>query len=106
MILNHFALKSNLPILSRNVSKPISSPELPGTYLNLCIGLFSYSAHDIAAARQHRSVSASDVMKALELIQFGDMVDGIQEELKGTLYILWRCFGLVLELTSSRPLSL
>lgn len=40
------------------------------------------SAHDIATSRQHRSVSASDVIRALEIIQFGDMVPGLQEELE------------------------
>ena len=44
------------------------------------------SAHDIASSRQHKSVSASDVLKALEQIQFGDMVDGLTHELNGTRF--------------------
>ncbi|TDL16800.1 histone-fold-containing protein [Rickenella mellea] len=46
------------------------------------INYLAATAHDMASSRQHKSVSASDVLKALELIQFGDMVDGLQEELK------------------------
>ena len=41
------------------------------------------SAHDVAASKQHKSISASDVVKALEITQFGDMVDKLQDELKG-----------------------
>lgn len=43
----------------------------------------NYSAHDIAISKQHKSVSASDVLKALEAIQFGDMVGELEDELKG-----------------------
>lgn len=42
-----------------------------------------YSAHDIASSRQHKTISASDVLKALEMIQFGDMVEPLQQELQG-----------------------
>ena len=41
------------------------------------------SAHDVAALKQHKSISASDVLKALETAQFGDMIDKLQDELKG-----------------------
>ena len=43
----------------------------------------SSSAHDVAALKQHKSISASDVLKALETAQFGDMIDKLQDELKG-----------------------
>ncbi|KAF5376434.1 hypothetical protein D9615_008657 [Tricholomella constricta] len=38
-------------------------------------------AHDVAVSKQHKSISASDVLKALELIEFGDLVDKLQGEL-------------------------
>ena len=37
----------------------------------------------MAASKQHKSVSASDVLRALELTQFGDMVVKLQDELQG-----------------------
>ena len=43
----------------------------------------SSSAHDVAALKQHKSISASDVLKALETAQFGDIIDKLQDELKG-----------------------
>ncbi|KAJ7083968.1 histone-fold-containing protein [Mycena belliarum] len=39
------------------------------------------AAHDVALSKQHKSISASDVLKALEMIQFGDLVDKLQAEL-------------------------
>lgn len=39
------------------------------------------SAHDVALGKQHKSISASDVLKALETIEFGDMVQKLQSEL-------------------------
>ncbi|KAI5985448.1 histone-fold-containing protein [Pisolithus orientalis] len=41
-----------------------------------------YSAHDVALSKQHKSISASDVLKALEMIEFGDLVEKLQEELQ------------------------
>ncbi|KAJ7207816.1 histone-fold-containing protein [Mycena pura] len=38
-------------------------------------------AHDVALSKQHKSISASDVLKALETIEFGDLVDKLQGEL-------------------------
>ncbi|TFK38558.1 histone-fold-containing protein [Crucibulum laeve] len=38
-------------------------------------------AHDVAQSKQHKSISASDVLKALEMIEFGDLVDKLQAEL-------------------------
>ncbi|KAJ6547309.1 histone-fold-containing protein [Mycena capillaripes] len=38
-------------------------------------------AHDVALSKQHKSISASDVLKALEMIEFGDLVDKLQAEL-------------------------
>ncbi|CAK5276092.1 unnamed protein product [Mycena citricolor] len=39
-------------------------------------------AHDVALSKQHKSISASDVLKALEMIEFGDLVDMLQAELQ------------------------
>ncbi|EKM51031.1 uncharacterized protein PHACADRAFT_262974 [Phanerochaete carnosa HHB-10118-sp] len=39
------------------------------------------AAHDVASQKQHKSVSASDVLKALELLDLGDMMPKLQQEL-------------------------
>ena len=46
---------------------------------------FSYSpsAHDVAQSRQHKSISASDVIKALEIMQFRTVSLKCQDELNG-----------------------
>ena len=41
------------------------------------------SAHDVAQARQHKCISASDVIKALELMQFNNVSVQCQNELNG-----------------------
>ncbi|KAJ7658083.1 hypothetical protein B0H17DRAFT_1213316 [Mycena rosella] len=50
---------------------------------------FSCSAHDVALSKQHKSISASDVLKALEMIEFGDLVDKLQGELTGAFHFLF-----------------
>lgn len=40
------------------------------------------TAHDVALSKQHKSISASDVLKALEMIEFGDLVENLQNELQ------------------------
>jgi DNA polymerase epsilon subunit 3 len=40
------------------------------------------TAHDVAMSKQHKSISASDVLKALEMIEFGDLVENLQNELQ------------------------
>lgn len=47
-----------------------------------------FSAHDVALSKQHKSISASDVLKALEMIEFGDLVDPLQNELQSNLNLL------------------
>ncbi len=42
-------------------------------------------AHDIAVAKQHKSITGTDVLKALETLGLGDMVENIQVELQGAL---------------------
>ena len=46
------------------------------------------SAHDVALSKQHKSISASDVLKALEMIEFGDLVDPLQNELQSNLSLI------------------
>ncbi|KAI0804688.1 histone-fold-containing protein [Irpex lacteus] len=45
------------------------------------VNYLAATAHDIAAQKQHKSVSASDVLKALEQIEMGDMVQKLQQDL-------------------------
>ncbi|KAG6895301.1 hypothetical protein C0992_002068 [Termitomyces sp. T32_za158] len=45
------------------------------------INYLAATAHDVAVSKQHKSISASDVLKALEMIEFGDLVERLQNEL-------------------------
>ena len=47
---------------------------------------FVFSAHDVALSKQHKSISASDVLKALEMLEFTDMVVQLQGELQGSYF--------------------
>lgn len=47
------------------------------------------SAHDIASQKQHKSVSASDVLKALEQLDMGDMVPKLQQDLQCMILYYW-----------------
>jgi hypothetical protein len=46
-------------------------------------------AHEVSTSKQHKSISASDVFKALELIEFADLIPPLQAELQGTLRALY-----------------
>ncbi|KZT30120.1 histone-fold-containing protein [Neolentinus lepideus HHB14362 ss-1] len=46
------------------------------------INYLAATAHDVAASKQHKSISATDVLRALELLEFADMVPGLQSELQ------------------------
>lgn len=48
-----------------------------------CLICLLRRAHDVAMSKQHKSISASDVLKALEMIEFGDLVNPLQDELNG-----------------------
>jgi len=48
------------------------------------INYLAATAHDVAQSKQHKSISASDVLKALETIEFSDMINKLQSEL--TIY--------------------
>jgi hypothetical protein len=47
-----------------------------------CLLIYLLRAHDVALSKQHKSISASDVLKALEMIEFGDLVENLQNELQ------------------------
>jgi DNA polymerase epsilon subunit 3 len=40
-------------------------------------------AHEVSTSKQHKSISASDVFKALEMIEFADLIPPLQAELQG-----------------------
>lgn len=46
------------------------------------INYLAATAHDVASAKQHKSIAASDVLRALELMDFGDLVEPLQAELE------------------------
>ncbi|KAH9840146.1 histone-fold-containing protein [Rhodofomes roseus] len=46
------------------------------------INYLAATAHEVAASKQHKSISATDVLKALELVEMGDMVHKLQQELQ------------------------
>ncbi|KDR71662.1 hypothetical protein GALMADRAFT_143909 [Galerina marginata CBS 339.88] len=46
------------------------------------INYLAATAHDVAQSKQHKSISASDVLKALEMIEFSDVVNKLQGELQ------------------------
>ena len=52
---------------------------------NILIYLACFSAHEVASSRQHKSISASDVLRALEQMDMGDLVPKLQAELDGKL---------------------
>ncbi|KIK58283.1 hypothetical protein GYMLUDRAFT_45493 [Collybiopsis luxurians FD-317 M1] len=46
------------------------------------INYLAATAHDVAQSKQHKSISASDVLKALEMIDLGDLVEPLTAELQ------------------------
>ncbi|KAI0643369.1 histone-fold-containing protein [Trametes meyenii] len=46
------------------------------------INYLAATAHEVASSKQHKSISATDVLKALELVEFGDIAKDIQGELQ------------------------
>ncbi|KAL5501175.1 hypothetical protein ACEPAH_9562 [Sanghuangporus vaninii] len=76
--------RSSIPESSKLQKETVTALQKGSTvFINYLAGLTSpHSAHDIATSRQHKTVSASDVLKALEVIQFGDMVEPLQHELQ------------------------
>ncbi|KAF8530068.1 histone-fold-containing protein [Hysterangium stoloniferum] len=48
--------------------------------LNPC--LTAATAHDVAESRSRKTIAAPDILKALEIIEFGDLVSLLEEELE------------------------
>ncbi|PBK78483.1 histone-fold-containing protein [Armillaria solidipes] len=46
------------------------------------INYLAATAHDVALSKQHKSISATDVLRALEVMELGDLVQNLQEELQ------------------------
>ncbi|KAH9851000.1 histone-fold-containing protein [Lenzites betulinus] len=46
------------------------------------INYLAATAHEVASSKQHKSISATDVLKALELVEFADIAKNIQGELQ------------------------
>ncbi|OSC98113.1 histone-fold-containing protein [Trametes coccinea BRFM310] len=46
------------------------------------INYLAATAHEVASSKQHKSISATDVLKALELVEFGDIAKNIQGDLQ------------------------
>ncbi|KAH8813924.1 histone-fold-containing protein [Flagelloscypha sp. PMI_526] len=45
------------------------------------INYLAATAHDVATSKNHKSITAADVLRALELLELGDLVDPFTEEL-------------------------
>ncbi|KAK0228855.1 hypothetical protein IW262DRAFT_1456070 [Armillaria fumosa] len=46
------------------------------------LGRLERKAYDVAMSKQHKSISAADVIRALEVLELGDMIGTIQEDLQ------------------------
>lgn len=46
------------------------------------INYLAATAHEVSTSKQHKSISASDVFKALEIIEFADLIPPLQAELQ------------------------
>jgi len=54
------------------------------------INYLAATAHEVSTSKQHKSISASDVFKALEHIEFADLIPSLQTELQGTPFLFTR----------------
>lgn len=87
------------PIQTRRVRILIAYSHIAATqvWFSLCRPCIAhaipylYSAHHVALSKQHKSISASDVIKALELIELGDLADKLQEELVSQCLLVLSC---------------
>ncbi|KAG6863928.1 hypothetical protein C0991_001921 [Blastosporella zonata] len=85
--IENFELPKSLVTKIAKSALPESSKLQKETVLSLVkgstvfINYLAATAHDVAVSKQHKSISASDVLKALEMIEFGDLVDKLQTEL-------------------------
>ncbi|KAE9391656.1 hypothetical protein BT96DRAFT_301931 [Gymnopus androsaceus JB14] len=53
-----------------------------GFFAFLFVLIYLRSAHDVAQSKQHKSIAASDVLRALELCELGDLVEPLSAELQ------------------------
>ncbi|KAK0211055.1 hypothetical protein DFS33DRAFT_348369 [Desarmillaria ectypa] len=72
VFINHLGAPSLLlgHVLPLSTDPPFEIPQL------------ERKAYDVAMSKQHKSISAADVMRALEILELGDMVETIQEDLQ------------------------
>ncbi|KAF8057548.1 hypothetical protein FPV67DRAFT_1456159 [Lyophyllum atratum] len=75
------AIPENAKLQKETVLSLVKGSTVFINYLVHALTRLHPSAHDVAVSKQHKSISASDVLKALELIEFGDLVDKLQGEL-------------------------
>ncbi|KAF7307721.1 DNA polymerase epsilon subunit 3 [Mycena kentingensis (nom. inval.)] len=73
--------KSALPENAKMQKETVLSLVKGSTVFINYLAATQVSPHDVALSKQHKSISASDVLKALETIEFGDLVDKLQGEL-------------------------
>ncbi|KIY73157.1 histone-fold-containing protein [Cylindrobasidium torrendii FP15055 ss-10] len=45
------------------------------------VNYLAASSHDVALSKQHKTIAAADVLRALEILELGDLVDGLTTEL-------------------------
>ncbi|KAG1841914.1 histone-fold-containing protein [Suillus subalutaceus] len=83
--IENFELPKSLVTKIAKSAMPDNAKLQKETVLSLVKGstvFINYLAHDVAMSKQHKSISASDVLKALEMIEFGDLVENLQNELQ------------------------
>ncbi|RXW23766.1 hypothetical protein EST38_g2087 [Candolleomyces aberdarensis] len=71
--------KSALPEEARLTKETVLSLVKGSTVF---INYLAATAHDVAVSKQHKSIAATDVLKALEMLDFADLVAPLSEELK------------------------
>ncbi|XP_006456454.1 hypothetical protein AGABI2DRAFT_122350 [Agaricus bisporus var. bisporus H97] len=49
------------------------------------INYLAATAHDVALSKQHKSISASDIFKALELVEFNHLSPMLESQFQGKL---------------------
>ncbi|PBK92891.1 hypothetical protein ARMGADRAFT_1030367 [Armillaria gallica] len=72
VFINHLGAPSALlgRVSPSSTNRPFEIPQL------------ERKAYDVAMSKQHKSISAADVIRALEILELGDMIETIQEDLQ------------------------
>ncbi|KAK0497083.1 hypothetical protein EDD18DRAFT_1105363 [Armillaria luteobubalina] len=78
--LDNFELPKSLVTSIARSALPDNAKLPKDTILALVKG--STVAYDVAMSKQHKSISAADVIRALEVLELGDMIGTIQEDLQ------------------------